>query len=103
MSRISIEVTPEQHKSIKALALMEGVPMKELIWEMCEARLEAHRTSVAQENYGAGHDDCPICAAMGPNRRYNKVTEKALLRPAHEKNYMRFTNVEDAIQELKSE
>lgn len=31
MSRLSIELTPEQHNAIKAMALLEGMNMKELV------------------------------------------------------------------------
>lgn len=31
MSRLSIEVTPEQHNAIKAMALLEGVNIKEYV------------------------------------------------------------------------
>jgi hypothetical protein len=113
MSRLSIELTPEQHKAVKTLASLEGVAMKQFVWEALQEKLSRHRHPAkapktpkaarkAEEYYGAGHDDCPMCRALGPNRRYNKRTEKVLEGAKSGRGMKRFATVEEAMRELRS-
>jgi uncharacterized protein (DUF1778 family) len=39
MSRLSIELTPEQHNAIKAMALLEGESIKDFVWKLVEPKL----------------------------------------------------------------
>ena len=81
MSRLSIELTPEQHNAVKALALHKGIPMKELVWAPIAKMIEKHQAKAAKtKGYGAGHPDCPLCQQFenARNGRYNKKTERGL-------------------------
>lgn len=101
MSRISIEVSPEEHKAIKALAALEGVPIKTLLWKPLEKKLRKHQAQMQ----GAGHPDCPLCREYAKNGRYNKRTEAVLKKSLEEirtGKAKRFANVEDAIRDLRS-
>ncbi len=105
MSRLSIELTPEQHNAIKAMALLAGTSIKDWVWEAVEPKIIKHQQKhKKQKGYGAGHPDCPLCQQYenARNGRYNKKTERALSRPLTSRNSMRFKNVEDAIRELRS-
>ena len=85
MSRISIEVTPEQHKAIKAMALLEGVPIKTLLWAPLEKKLlKAQAQAKKRKGYGAGHPDCPLCQKYAKNGRYNAKTERGIAQSLKE-------------------
>lgn len=101
MSRISIEVTPEQHKAIKAMALIEGVPIRELIWQPIEKKLQKFQEKQKKiKGYGAGHPDCPLCQKHAKNGRYNAKTERALARSDKEKGGKRYATAEDMFRDL---
>lgn len=108
MSRLSIELTPEQHNAIKAMALLEGQSIKDFVWKLVEPKLEKHRQKSKKiKGYGAGHKDCPLCQQYenARNGRYNKKTERRIAQSMKEVKSgkaMRFKNVEDAIAELRS-
>jgi len=107
MSRLSIELTPEQHNAVKAMALHKGIPMRELVWAPIAKMIEKHQARAAKtKGYGAGHPDCPLCRQFenARNGRYNKKTERGLRESMKEikaGKAMRFKNVEDAIADLR--
>ncbi len=108
MSRISIEVSPADHKAIKELALNKGVTIRELVWKPLEKKLhEFQKKAKKQKGYGAGDPDCPLCQQYenARNGRYNRKTERGLnqsMKQIKAGKAMRFKNVEDAIAELRS-
>lgn len=103
MSRISIEVSPDQHKAIKALALLEGVPIKTLLWEPLEKKLHKHLEQAKKtKGYGAGHPGCPLCQIHAKSGRYNAKTEKAMNDARRGVNVKRFKSLEELFVDLKS-
>ncbi len=100
MSRLSIEVTPQQHNAIKMAALEHGFTLKDFILDRFEHELE-HKPA-KKISSGAGHDDCPICRSYGKNREYNAKTLKALDDAKNKKGMMTFSTAQKAIDYLRS-
>ena len=65
MSRLSIELTPEQHNAIKAMALLEGVNIKEFVVKRVFAKMPAKPKSKK-------------AAAKKPNARLMAALEDSL-------------------------
>jgi hypothetical protein len=106
MSRISIEVTPAEHKAVKALALLEGMSIKELLWGPAAQKIKKHmELAKKQKGYGAGHPDCPLCQKYAKNGRYNAKTERGLresMKEIRQGKAKRYKNAEEAIRDLRS-
>jgi len=107
MSRISIEVSPADHKAIKELALNKGVTIRELVWKPHEKKLhDFHKKAKKQKGYGAGDPDCPLCQQYenARNGRYNKKTERGLKQSMKEIKAGKaksFSNFEELMRDLK--
>lgn len=97
MSRISIEVTPDIHKAIKLAAIDSGLSLKDFV---IHKLMENHTHRKLKS--GAGHDDCPLCRAFGKDREYNTKTLKILNNAKSKKGTLKFNNVKDAIEYLRS-
>lgn len=105
MSRLSIELTPEQHKAIKAMALLEGESIKDWLWGLVEPKLRTHRHPKKSKGYGAGHPDCPLCRIHAKNGRYNAKTERGLrqsLKEIKEGKAKRYASFEALMADLKN-
>lgn len=101
MSRISIEVTPEEHKAAKALALLEGISVKELLWGPAAQKIKKHMEQAKkQRGYGAGHPDCPLCLQYAQTGRYNKKTEEGLRQSRREKGGKRYRTADEMFRDL---
>lgn len=99
MSRLSIEVTPEQHNAIKMAALAQGCTLKDFILDKFEHELK-HKPAKKLLS-GAGHNDCPLCRAYGKDREYNEKTLKSL-RNISKKGIKTFNNAQESIAYLRS-
>ena len=66
MSRLSIEVTPEFHHAIEAMAMERGVSLHDLV-------VERFADANKYVNSGAGHDDCSLCEEYGGKNRKLKT------------------------------
>lgn len=106
MSRISIEVTPEEHKAAKALALLEGVSIKELLWGPAAKKIARHMEQAKkQKGYGAGHPDCPLCQKHAKSGRYNAKTERGMresMKEIKSGKAKKFKSFDELMADLKS-
>ena len=96
MSRLSIEVTPEQHNAIKAMALLEGKTIKDLILKKFEHELMHQKKGKKVSDIV--HDDCQICNAYGgKNKKYKK------LKPSDMKIVGKYKTAKDMFADLFKE
>lgn len=99
MSRLSIELTPEQHRAIKTLAALEGMKMKDFV--LAKLFVKAAKNGAKPRVAEAG-ESCPLCEAYGgKNRKFSKRTQQAIAEAKSKKGLMRFASVEEAIASLR--
>lgn len=81
MSRLSIEVTPEEHRHIRVLASLHGQKIRDFVLERV---------------FGSASD------GKKTEKRFSKETQKALEDLAKGKNLKRYKDVDALFKDLRS-
>ena len=104
MARLSIEITDEQHRAIKAFAAMRDMAMKDFVLHRSfheKPKGKSSQETAAHKGYGAGHPDCALCRKYSKNGRYNAKTERAIADTLAGRNLKRFNTAEELFAELR--
>lgn len=96
MSRISIDVTPEQHYAIKSLALINGCNVKDFVLK--QIFTPENKKSLSTSALAG----CVLCEAHGGRQKeFNARTQRAMDATKQGKNIKNFQSLDALFADLR--